>query len=150
MIQFLDWLNAILSHPAIFKVAVIMGLLILFRIYASQKGAFGMDKVESKEFFSFLLFYGAFLYMLRSERHRITEYHVFSEFLYVCVITGLFSVLHLDKIFPILTTLIEAITKLILARKGAPAVKEEVTDITAQVTKKTMEIPAEEKPKEVP
>jgi|SRR5690606_5737928 len=79
-----------------------------------------LDKEEFKKLVAFILFLSSFIYVLYKEANRpVSTEHIFSETWLFFIISGLLTVLSLDKIFDAFKVLLE-----ILIRLKTPKTKE--------------------------
>jgi len=99
----------------IFKVVgalfAFLSLRWIMKIFAGEDGK--LDKHELKKVTAFLFFLWAAIYIIVKEANRpsSTE-HIFSDIWMFFILSGLLTVLSLEKIFDSLSKLIEAIVKL--------------------------------------
>jgi len=103
------------SGEWIFKVVgalmAFLSLRWIMKIFAGEDGK--MDKHELKKVTAFLFFLWAAIYIIVKEANRPSETaHIFSDVWIFFTMSGLLTVLSLDRIFEVLTKLVEAIVKL--------------------------------------
>lgn len=115
-----------LIWPTISKVIMgilgLVGLKFVYSVFAGSDGKKGMSYRDFQRFFSFFLFVGAFIFILKTEAERTSIEHKFGEMWFAMIITGLFSVLHMDQLLDRVTLLIEALVKLRSGRTVTEAI----------------------------
>jgi len=121
-----------------FKILIgIISFLGLRKVFSQSDGKPGFSHHDFKTMFAFALFVWAFIYVMVKEGSRSHEYPLYSDTLMAFIITGLFSVLHMDKVLLIfkdlLTLLIQLRTKTSTTKsvevKESTTTKEKVEEI---------------------
>jgi uncharacterized membrane protein len=116
--------NGELIFKAVGALFAFLSLRWVMKIFAGEDGK--MDKHELKKVTAFLFFLWAAIYIIVKEANRpASTEHIFSDIWIFFIISGLLTVLSLEKIFESLGKLIEAIVKL---RTPIPVKNEEKTD----------------------
>lgn len=98
-------------YKGLIFIASILGLRWIYRIFARQDGDPKMSLREFQQLAAFVLFYGSYIYIIITEANRTTEAHVFDGTWFAMVITGLFTVLHMEDILDKVKALIEAMIR---------------------------------------
>lgn len=103
--------NGDLIFKAVGALFAFLSLRWIMKIFAGEDGK--LDKHELKKVTAFLFFLWAAIYIIVKEANRpASTEHIFSDIWIFFIISGLLTVLSLDRIFEVLTKLVEAIVKL--------------------------------------
>ena len=107
------------------------------RIYSKSDGKKGMSKEDFQKFLALIIFVGAFVWIMYAEFVRTTVYHTYDGTWMAMVITGLFSVLHMERVIELMIKLLEVIIRL---RTGAKiTTTEQVIQTEQKVEQKIVE-----------
>jgi hypothetical protein len=86
-----------------------------------------LDKEEFKKLSAYLIFTGAFIYVLIKEANRpVSTEHIFSEIWLFFIISGLLTTLSLDKIFVMFKGLLELLIQLRTGNFKKPKENDEI------------------------
>lgn len=128
----------IFDNPNVDTAFKILGGVLVFlglrKIFSQADGKKGFSLYDFQKLVAFLFFLGGCIWIMKVESERLTEHHKFDALWMALFITGLFSVLGMDRVPEMLRSLLELIIK--LKSKVTTTEKTEVTQTTtASVTK---------------
>lgn len=90
----------------------------LIKIFSTSDGKPGLSLHDFLKLAAFLLFYVGIIAIFCIEATRTTEYHKFDALWMAFVITGLFSVLHMDDLLDKMKQLLELMIRLRMGEKN--------------------------------
>jgi predicted Co/Zn/Cd cation transporter (cation efflux family) len=134
----------IFDNPNVDTGFKILGAVLIFlglrKVFSQSDGKKGFSHFDFKTLFAFGLFVWAFIYVMVKEGNRTHEYSLYSDTLMAFIITGLFSVLHMERII----TIFKDILQLLIQLKFKTQEKETITSKIEATVKTTTETPTKE------
>lgn len=126
---------------------ILGGILVFFgirKLFSQADGKKGFSLYDFQKAVAFFFFLGGCVWIMKIESERLTEHHKFDALWMALFITGLFSVLGMDKVPAMFHSLLELIIK--LRSKVTTTEKTEVSQTTTvSATKKEEPAPVKEK-----
>ena len=102
----MSWVDIV--YNLIIAISTILFLRWIIRIHAGSDGK--LDKAELDKLSAFILFLGSYVYMIYKEANRPPDTeHIFSDIWLLFVMSGILTVLSLDKVLEIMLKFMDAL-----------------------------------------